>query len=300
MEKPQEWNPDKLARFLENAPQYTSIEFTGKLIPDHIDLETSIPEISCYCPICKTDRLFHIKQNPGDKLASLNRLAYASSHTLNLSPSSRNPKTGFLSFAFHCSKVGCDVEKRIFMYYTHEELVDEKGVPISHVTLTKCGEYPSQPPRVDQAILNVFPEDEDLLHKAVCCLKEGFGVGAYAYLRQVLESHIGLLIDEIEKNAKELGDIEKLQQLSLLHGNGPMGDKIQIANEALPTFLLVNGKNPLGRLYKTLSEGIHNLSDNDCLEKAKDVFEAITFILNTLAVYSANRKAYETSLKSLN
>ena len=120
------------------------------------------------------------------------------------------------------------------MYYTFEELVDEMGGSLSHVTLTKCGEYPSMPPRVDEAILKVFPNDAELLKKAVCCLKDGFGVGAFAYLRQVLEDRIDVFIAEIRKNATEQGDTQVLQELNKLHAGSPASDKIKIANPDNP------------------------------------------------------------------
>ena len=191
------------------------------------------------------------------------------------------------------------MNKRVFVYYTYEEFVDKMGSPISHITLTKCGEYPSMPPRVDEAILDAFPDDAELLKKAVCCLKDGFGVGAFAYLRQVLEDRIDVFIAEIRKNATEQGDTKALQELNKLHAGSPASDKIKIAKDALPASLQVKGHNPLGLLYGNLSEGIHGLSDRECLGKANAIYGALTFILKTLAENSASRKQFISDLNSL-
>ena len=78
-----------------------------------------------------------------------------------------------------------------------------------------------------------------------------------------------------------------------------MSKNIEVAKDALPFYLRIDGVNPLGLLYKTLSEAIHNKSDKECLDKARDTFFALTFIINTLATVSANRKQYQASLKSL-
>ena len=155
-------------------------------------------------------------------------------------------------------------------------------------------------PRIDEAILQVFPNDKDLLKKAICCLKDGFGVGAYAYLRQVLESHIGLLIDEIKKTAQEQDDTETLERLAKLHDNSHMSENIDVAKDALPLYLCIKGYNPLKLLYQTLSEGIHDKSDKECLEKANAIYEALTFIITSLANISIARKKYQSSLIALN
>jgi len=294
MEKVQEWDKDELKRFLETDPLYTTIGFEGQNIPEFKDLETTIPELSGYCPKCNDNRLFHVDER--NRFVSLSQPHVPAT---NLIPRPVNPTEGFLTFAFHCYKNGCGLKKRIFVYYTHNGHVDEAGGYFSHITLTKCGEYPSLSPCVDEAISKVFPDDKDLLEKAVRCLKDGLGVGAYAYFRQVLESHIDLLITEIEKIAQEQEDTDTLEKLAKLRGNGQMSKNIDLAKNALPVYLRVKGFNPLGLLYKTLSEGIHNQSDEECLKKANDIYNALTFILSTLASFSDARNKYKDSLKSL-
>lgn len=287
MEKAQEWNKEALVHFLETAPLYTSIEFEGKSIPNFDNLEEAISELSYYCPQCKEIRLFHTRIE--SKFLAAQR---------GMSPPYALP-TGYLCYSLYCSKNGCGLNKRVYLYYERKEYNDKSEGAISHVALTKCGEYPSMPPRVDEAILKVFPNDAELLKKAVCCLKDGFGVGAFAYLRQVLESHIDLLITEIEKIAQEQEDTDTLEKLAKLRGNGQMSKNIDLAKNALPVYLRVKGFNPLGLLYKTLSEGIHNQSDKECLKKANDIYNALTFILSTLASFSDARNKYKDSLKSL-
>ena len=287
MEKTQEWNKEKLVHFIETAPLYTSIEFEGKNIPNFDNLEEAISELSYYCPQCKENRLFH---------------TVADKRFLAMQRDIRPPyvlPTGYLCYSLYCSKNSCGLNKRIYLYYARKESNDKSEGMISHVTLTKCGEYPSLAPRVDKAILNVFPDEADLLKKAVCCLKDGFGVGAFAYLRQALEDRIDVFIGEIRKNAEEQNDTKVLQELNKLDDKSTASDKIKIAKNALPASLQVRGQNPLALLYKTLSEGIHGLSDTECLWKANAIYGALTYILRTLAENSASRKEYEESLKSL-
>ena len=287
MEKAQEWNKEALVHFLETAPLYTSIEFEGKSIPNFDNLEEVISELSYYCPQCKEIRLFHTRID--SKFLAVQR---------GMRPPYALP-TGYLCYSLYCSKNVCGLNKRVYLYYERKEDNDNSEGAISHVTLTKCGEYPSMPPRVDEAILKVFPNDAELLKKAVKCLRTGYGVGAFAYLRQVLENRIDVIISEIRKNAEEQGDAEAIKKLNELGATSPESEKIKIAKDALPANLQSKGHNPLGLLYKTLSEGIHGLSDSECLGKANAIYGALTYILKTLAVNSASRKEYEASLKFL-
>lgn len=259
--------------FIETFPLYLSAVFPDM---DNICSLFYVPirQIEIFCPNCKKKQLFNRKCYLGEE------------ERLN-----RDIKYGdIFSLEFSCVEHICKCQKN---YYIHVERKNDQ------IVFTKCGEYPSLSPCVDEAISKVFPDDEDLLEKAVRCLKDGLGVGAYAYLRQVLESHIGLLITEIEKMAQEQEDTETLEKLAKLRGNGQMSKNIDLAKNALPVYLRVKGFNPLGLLYRTLSEGIHNQSDEECLKKANDIYNALTFILSTLANFSDAQNRYKDSLKSL-
>ena len=74
-----------------------------------------------------------------------------------------------------------------------------------------------------------------------------------------------------------------------------MSEKIRVANLALPPHLKPDGLNPLGKLYQALSEGIHSLSDTECLERAKAIGECLTFLVSELA----SRKEHRARFKSL-
>ena len=259
--------------YIENAPLYTRIAFSSDLSL-YDDFYCPLNQIEGYCPKCRKIQLF-------------NRWNRVFQESFNQVYHCRR----FLLLYFECVEHNCGCIKAFFV---HVERINDQFV------FTKSGEYPSLSPRVDEAILNVFPDDADLLKKAVCCLKDGFGVGAFAYFRQILESHIDLLISEIEKMAREQEDTETLEKLAQLRGNGQMSKNIDLAKNALPVYLRVKGYNPLGLLYKTLSEGIHGLSDSECLGKANAIYGALTFILKTLAENSASRKRFISDLNSLN
>ena len=258
--------------YVEMSPLYVPIAFAFTTHFYSV-FYSSLKQIKAYCPKCKKIQLYN-RINEDYSLATNNVII----------------NNRIYSFEFICVEHNCGCLKSFFINVerTKDQLI-----------FTKCGEYPSLKPRVEDTILDAFPEEAELLKKALCCLKDGFGVGAFAYLRQALEDRIDVFIAEIRKNATEQGDTKVLQKLNKLHANSPASDKIKIAKNALPASLQVNGHNPLGLLYGNLSEGIHGLSDSECLGKANAIYSALTFILKTLAENSASRKQFISDLNSL-
>jgi hypothetical protein len=56
------------------------------------------------------------------------------------------------------------------------------------------------------------------------------------------------------------------------------------------------GRNPLADLYEAYSEGIHSLSDEECLEVARDVQAGLDYLLPTLHEQLAAARAYQAAL----
>lgn len=79
----------------------------------------------------------------------------------------------------------------------------------------------------------------------------------------------------------------------------PMKQKIELANTALPDYLKPNGLNPLGSLYRVLSEGIHGLSDQECLKKAEVAKDCIKFLISELTSRKKSRDEFTRSINQL-
>jgi len=78
-----------------------------------------------------------------------------------------------------------------------------------------------------------------------------------------------------------------------------MSEKISIANQALPEYLIPEGLNPLGRLYKVLSEGVHSYDDGQCLERAKNIQACIKYMISELATRKKNRDSFKSLIGGL-
>lgn len=122
-------------------------------------------------------------------------------------------------------------------------------------SIMKIGQYPS----VADIHIGQIKQYDKVLSKeklkeftrAIGLAANGVGVGSFVYLRRIFES----LIFEIAEKAIREGVVVKSD-----FEKSRMDEKIELLKNHLPKFLVDNKS-----IYKILSSGIHELSENDCL-----------------------------------
>jgi hypothetical protein len=57
------------------------------------------------------------------------------------------------------------------------------------------------------------------------------------------------------------------------------------------------GANPFGQLYRFVSEGIHELSEEDCIAVADGIKEVFEHLFTNLRAETENRKNFADTLK---
>lgn len=139
-------------------------------------------------------------------------------------------------------------------------------------TIYKFGEYPPFGPPNPTKLMNLLGKERENFLKGRCCENQGLGVGAFTYYRRVVENQKDKIIGEIIKVSQKLnvGNVQ-LKKLNSALSENQFTNAINLAKDSLPESLLINGQNPLLLLYRALSEGVHNLSDEKCLELAQDI-----------------------------
>lgn len=149
-------------------------------------------------------------------------------------------------------------------------------------TIQKIGQWPSSADLADRSLRHykkaLQNTDFKEFSKAVGLEAHGVGIGAFVYLRRIFER----LIDGAQTQAKTDGisDIPN-----------KMDDRIQALKGYLPEFLVEHRK-----LYGIISKGIHELSEDDCLEAFPVVRTAIELILDdVLAKKAKEEKVKQTS-----
>lgn len=266
-----------IRQFLEKKELYQSEEFS---LPTDARSDLCIKEIDGFCKKCG-------KIKPFQDTTHRPVVVGLRSNSIQISELESDLKT----YAYTC--VSCNSEKHIFCI--------EQTVSDDKIELKKFGQHPRKQLVRDKQLQKFLKTDIDNYEKGEICLHHCYGVAAFSYFRRIVENNIDELLSNIENELVSTNSLstEISNAIKELHGKKPMTEKIKIANKALPDFLLANGVNPLGRLYKVLSEGIHKSSDKECLEKAEKLKACLSFLISELSHRREQRERFSKNIGSL-
>ncbi|WP_315718798.1 MULTISPECIES: hypothetical protein [unclassified Bradyrhizobium] len=140
------------------------------------------------------------------------------------------------------------------------------------MSIYKFGEFPPFGPPTPTRLLDLLGEHRDLFLKGRRCEFQGLGVGAFSYYRRVVEYQKSSLIGEIVKAAKRLNVADSvINALQAAKEETQFSKSVELVKDAIPQALLIQGHNPLVLLHSALSEGLHDRSDEHCLEFAQEI-----------------------------
>lgn len=151
----------------------------------------------------------------------------------------------------------------------------------SELYLVKVAAWPAQRPQGHDAVKDILDaEKADFFRRGMMCEQHGLGMAAHAYYRRIVETSIDEWLDELKAATGEESHQEWLDR----HGGRPqMGEQIARLQYFMHDSISGNGKNPINALYSTLSEGLHSLSDEDCLVLAEVLRELLVFTLRKIS-----------------
>ncbi|MDN7413048.1 hypothetical protein QZM42_31455 [Burkholderia vietnamiensis] len=258
-----------LTEFLENVPMYGKMDFPFPYGSGRLRLH--VDEINDICEVCEERRPFQTNMS-GMSV-------------------SREDEAGIYMFGYGC--VSCQSTKRL----TYVRYVIDGEV----LRLEKIGEWPRKKIKRDRNLQKFFKDDLDNFEKATICLANGYGIAAFAYFRRIVESNIDSLVKLVREDAVDSGaTVEMIAALDELEKPGiPMSKKIEAANQALPLHLKLNGLNPLGKLYASLSEGVHSSSEEECLKKANAISYCLAFLVGELSTRKKHRESFRSHIADL-
>lgn len=260
----EELTDNHIKGFLENTPLYQWKVFQAPMMSRY---SLRIGEIEYFCEACEKNRPFHDRRPKGGLVGGASFLA-----------------TGQSFFEFTC--VSCNKEKK---EYWVQQVVDDDTIKIQ-----KCGELPRERLVRDSQLQKFFANDADNFEKATVCLSHGYGIAAFAYMRRIVEKNIATLLDMLQEDIETTdADTKLIDDLMELRKESPMSEKIKIANQAMPGYLIPSGLNPLGRLYQALSEGVHSHTDEECLDLAAGLMGCIKYLISELASRKKSRDAFK-------
>lgn len=163
----------------------------------------------------------------------------------------------------------------------------------------KVGQYPAWTIAVEPDLQRMLGPHLELYRKGLVCESQGYGIGAFAYYRRIVEN----IIDELLAGIAELMSGEDLKKyseaLEKTKATRVAQEKIELVKDLLPPGLRPEGMNPLGVLHKSLSEGLHEESDEKCMELAGSIREVLVFLSSQVSVHKSYSKRFTEGMKKL-
>jgi len=252
--------------FLERYPLYR--KFKMDLPGKAGDLEKPVA-IHMYCPVCGSDQTFNM--------------------TTSFYPEffHENPPRGVTKVVYRCTS--CQEFVRFFILkFDPEE---------SYVM--KVGQEPPWDISLDRTLEKMLGDHADYYKKGLICESQSYGIGALSYYRRIVEEIIDKLLDEIadlmsgEERDRYLEALEQTKETKITR------EKIALVKDLLPPILRPDGMNPLSLLHDVLSQGLHQESDEHCIELAMTVREALVFLVNQVAASRATAVSFTESMRKL-
>jgi hypothetical protein len=254
--------------FLESTPPGAHEQLLGVCEQEGATWQLTTPDIQLHCSseICGGLRTF---QSPS--------MVY---------PSFEKWTPGFITYSCR----NCRRTSKLFAL-----LVRQSGKDGTSGAAVKLGEDPPFGPHTPARVITLIGPDRDLFLRGRRAENQGLGIGAFAYYRRVVENQKGRIIREIGRVAQRLGASQDvLAEFEGAAQEVQFTKAIDRIKAAIPQVLLIDGQhNPLTLLHTALSEGLHDHTDEDCLEIAQD----IRLVLTELAERASQALKEEAELK---
>lgn len=241
-----------VADFLESAPPNQTISVSDLVVQKFIkrtgSMESvfSAPELQLHCSNdkCNGTRFFRCFVGTEQIIAST--------------------KQSDFYVNYICSN--CRSEKKVFSLAAQSHEEGQSG------EIFKFGEFPAFGPPTSPKLIKLVGPDREIFLKGRRCENQGLGIGAFIYYRRVIENQKNRILQEIIKVCEKLKvGQDKINVLKKAVEETRFTEALNTAKDALPESLLIDGHNPLQLLHSALSEGVHAMTDEQCLEMASSV-----------------------------
>lgn len=281
-----------------NKPIYSKVKINKGIAPSDIYGN----KIKLECENCQSEQtfVFEIGKPVQDSWVqnNLNKTGF----DLNFS---ENPSVNAWEHNFYFHPIAkcmfCNNEKYYYLLkliQSNEESEDGKSFWTS-TEVQKIGQFPPFQFKPDKTVLRFLTdEDKENYSKAKMCLSQSYGIGAFSYYRRILEKEIVRIIEDLA--SLETDNSEEIKALyEKYKKDHQMSNMIDGIKPFLPDSLKSIGENPIKLLYKQLSGGIHDFSEEDCLEKSLSIDSILCFILKKLEEEKSDLKDIRKAMKKL-
>lgn len=258
-----------LRKFLIEYPLYHKLKYTFILRNSNLGQTLLLPSLHMYCQTCASDQTFNVYGRSDNRYQI---------------------REGVSLLEYQC--VSCKDFMQV--YILSFELIGNNIVGI-----TKVGQFPPIDIGIDLELKSKLGPYVGLYKKGRICESQGYGIGAYAYYRRIVELVIDTLLDDIPNLLSDEGKKEYAIALVKTKSTQVAQEKIALVKDLLPPILRPNGVNPLSILHGTLSQGLHTGSDEECLDSASQIREVLVFLVHQISTVSSASKSFTESMRKL-
>ena len=203
----------------------------------------------------------------------------------------------FYHFTFYMC-ANCKASIKVFALKSERQ--EEQTVP---GLCTKIYQEPAFGRPIPKRLYQVIGEaNREHFLNARRSIARGLGIGSYAYYRRIIENNKFALVSAVLKVAQETN--ATASQIALLQEaqSEPQFSKaMDLLKEvaAVPPILLIKGHNPLALLHDLFSEGLHQLSDTECLERAQQAEIILCEVADRMQLALTENKALTEALTGI-
>jgi hypothetical protein len=253
------------SHFLSEYALYSKFEVNKPILP--VDLHCCT--FKFFCKNEKDFQTFELSATSQEVFEELGRFQMPVPHD-------SIPKEPQMNFTEHYEGL-CKSCNNYTISITIAGFTDKDSNNIKKYYLRKIGQFPAPEIKPNKEINDFLSEEDKGLYKnALMTLQHGYGIGAYAYFRRIIENEIDRIVQKISE--LESANKEKISEAIKRHKDlHQKSNLIKAITPYLPASLIEDGDNILLVLYSQLSGGIHSFSDETCLNKASSI--------NTLLIY---------------
>lgn len=232
-----------------------------------------LPEINLYCDddTCNGFRIFR----------SRNDIQLTAENNENI-------------FVYYVCK-NCGKNNKIYALWSHLNKDRKTGI------LYKYGEIPEFGPPTPSKLVSVLGAEKDYYFKGHRAENQGLGIAAFAYYRRVVEHQKNKIFDEIIRTVKKVDSKNKelLDELENAKRETQFTKAVDSIKHGIPQTLLIDGHNPLTLLHGALSDGLHERTDEECLELATSIRIILTDLVERMANAVKDSSELKTALSRI-
>jgi hypothetical protein len=281
-------------QFLEEYPLYKKFSFEIEKLGRGmygITLGTVLvklpkPAINMHCPICKSMQTFNMV---GEYYDDINK--------------KRESSPAFLSFQlnYFCSSCKTNHYEFFIDFGVNRTIDKDKNEVWSNGWVRKIGQRPEWSIEVDKQLQGFLSStNTELFKRGLVCESQSYGIGAYSYYRRVTEAILADLLVEIETLVPEGKDkVKYTVALEKTKKEIVASNKLALIKDLLPSDLLTEGYNPLDVIYSAISDGLHNWTDEECLDISEAIRKCLEFLVVKVYVNKAAKKNFTAGMKRL-